>query len=214
VDTASRAWVASGVRLANRATLERVTLPAQRRYSFIEYLSLDEDSNVKLEYRDGEIFAMAGGTPDHASLAVEVSSLLLAQVRDRGCRVFSSDLRVRVVETGLATYPDVTVVCGPLERDPSSRTTVTNPTLIVEVLSDGTQDYDRGEKARHYRRIASLRAYLLVSQRESRISAWRRTEDGNWALTEHGPGETVTVPELGLQLTVDDVYRGGLIDEL
>src|SRR3990172_1362679 len=96
------------------------------RYSFADYLALEEASNTKHEFLSGEIYGMAGGTPEHAALSVAVSSVLRAQLRGGSCRVYSSDLRVRVLATGLATYPDVTVVCGELERDPDSPTTVVN----------------------------------------------------------------------------------------
>ena len=106
-------------------------------HTYFEYLAHEEASNVKHEYLDGEIFAMAGGTPAHAELSVAVASTLRAQLEGKRCRVFSSDLRVRVAATGLATYPDVTVICGPLERDEESRETILNPTVLVEVLSGG-----------------------------------------------------------------------------
>ena len=102
--------------------------------------TLEETSNVKHEYFGGEIYAMAGGTPEHAALAAACSAALLEQLRGGPCRVYSSDLRVRVLSTGLAAYPDVTVVCGATERDPESSSTVTNPRLVVEVLSDGTKE--------------------------------------------------------------------------
>jgi len=180
-------------------------------HSYAEYVALDEVSNVKLEFLDGEIFAMAGGTPDHASLAMAVGGQLLSKLRDKGCRVFSSDLRVRVMSTKLATYPDVTVVCGPLERDPESRHTVINPTMIVEVLSDSTEGYDRGEKGEHYRTIPSLRVYMLVSHRRPSIEVWRR-EGGEWLHAEYGEGEIVELSAVEARLDVDEIYRDGLND--
>lgn len=167
---------------------------------------------MKLEYFAGEIFAMAGGTPDHAALAMTIGSLLLTQLRGRGCRVFSSDLRVRVMQTELATYPDVTVVCGPLERDPHSRITVVNPAVIVEVLSDGTEEYDRGEKAQHYRTIDSLRACLLVSHRRPHVHAWLRDDTGPWSPRAFGPGEVIDLAAVKARLAVDEIYRDGLSD--
>jgi Uma2 family endonuclease len=183
---------------------------ARRQHSFAGYLELDERSNGKLEYRGGEIVAKAGETPEHAALAVNVG-IALALVRDHGCQVFSSDLRVRVLATGLAAYPDVTVVCGPLERDPDSPTTVVNPTLVIEVLSDSTQDYDRGEKAEHYRMIPSLQACLLVSHQRPHVEVWQRDADGRcWVATEHGAGAVIELGALGERLAVDEVYRGVL----
>src|SRR5258708_31296765 len=105
---------------------------------------------------------MAGGPPEHAAISMNIGSQLREQLRGRGCQAYSSDLRIRVLATGLATYPDVTVVCKPVELDPLDRHTVTNPTLVVEVLSPSTAAYDRGEKLAHYQQIPSLREVVLV----------------------------------------------------
>lgn len=180
----------------------------RRRNSYAEYLELDETSDVKLEFFDGEIFARPGGPPEHAELAMNVG-IALAAARERGCHLHSSDLRVRVLATGLAAYPDVTVVCGPKQVDPESRTTVINPTVIVEVLSDSTQEYDRGEKAEHYRRIPSLQVCMLVSHRERHIEVWCRGQAG-WSCTHHRAGSVISLDAIGVSFTVDDVYRGVL----
>lgn len=125
-------------------------------YSYAEYLVHESTSNVKHEYPDGDISARLGGSPEHTALAVAVASSLRTQLEGKRCRVFSSDLRVRVLASGLATYPDVSVVCGPLERDTEGRETVLNPTVLVEVLSGSTERYDRGEKFEHYQKIPSF----------------------------------------------------------
>ena len=126
-------------------------MPAHNiRYSWADYLALEESSNVKHEFLGGQIYGIAGGTPEHAALKAAITGLLFAQLRGGRCRLHDADLRVRVPETGLATYPDVTVACGPLERHPQDQDAVTNPTLIVEVLSRSTADYDRGDKFEHY----------------------------------------------------------------
>jgi Uma2 family endonuclease len=190
-----------------------VTEPAVRHHHrFADYLALEESSNVRHEYFRGEIYAMAGGTPDHAALAMNLGAALLERVRDRPCRVFSSDLRVRVLATGLATYPDVTVICGPLERDPESRSTVVNPLLVAEVLSDATEEYDRGDKLEHYRRIPSLKECVLVSHRRAQVEVWRRNESGGWSHEETTAGGTIRLASLGCEIAVDDIYRGGLQD--
>jgi Uma2 family endonuclease len=176
-------------------------------YTYSDYLAHEEASNVKHEYLNGEIYAMAGGTPEHASLAVAIASLLRNQLAGKECRVFSSDLRIRIVETGLTTYPDVSVVCGPLELDPQSRETVLNPRVLVEVLSHGTERYDRGEKFEHYKRVSSLEEYVLVSQKEPWIEVFRRS-DNSWTHLEAGSGARVTLQSIECQLEVDEVYRG------
>lgn len=182
--------------------------PAPRRhFTFRDYLDLEEASNVKHEYWAGEIYAMAGGTPEHAALSVAVSSALFDQLAGGDCRVFSSDLRVRVRPTGLATYPDVTVVCGALETDPENASTVTNPTVIVEVLSPSTESYDRGEKLEHYRQIESLRECVLVAHDRRRIEVWRRSGDGaEWSqvVVEEG---AVELASIGCRLQLEDLYR-------
>ena len=130
--------------------------PHRVRYTRAEYIAFERSSNVKHEYLDGVIYAMAGGTPEHAAFAVNVSTLLSLALRDRPCRVHSSDLRIRVVDTGLETYPDVTVLCGRVELDAEDRNVVCNPIVVVEVTSPSTEEYDRGEKLEHYKRIPSL----------------------------------------------------------
>jgi Uma2 family endonuclease len=165
------------------------SVPAHRiRYTWAEYLALEASSNVKHEFLDGQIYAMAGGTPEHAALAATVIGLLFPQLRDGRCRAHHADLRVRVRETGLATYPDVTVVCGKRERDADDAQAVTNLTLIVEVLSPSTEDYDRGDKFEHYKRLPSLREYVLVSQRERTVEVWTRAPDDTWTKSVSGNG--------------------------
>ena len=176
-------------------------------YTFDEYLDLENASNVKHEFLEGEIYAMAGGTPRHAALTLAVGGALLAQLRGGPCRAFSSDLRVRVRATGLATYPDVAVVCGPLERDPDSDATVTNPRVLVEVLSKSTKDFDLGEKFDHYQQIPSLQAVLYVWQTEIRMELRSRAPDGHWTSREFRAGDTGRIESIGCSLKVDDIYQ-------
>ena len=121
--------------------------------------------------------------------------------------MFTSYARVRVVATGLATYPDITVICGPIERDPEDPNTATNPTAIVEILSDSTEAYDRGDKFVHYRRIPSLRTYVLVSQHEARIEIYRRNPDESWTLEDARLGADAKIPDL-CAVPVSAVYAG------
>lgn len=180
------------------------------RYTFGDYVALERASTVRHEFLDGEIYAMAGGTPEHAALAVGVSSALLAQLRGGPCRVHSSDLRVRVLSTGLATYPDVTVVCGPYETDPEDKTTVTNPKLVVEVTSDSTDEYDRGEKLESYKRIPELAAVVLVSHRERLIEVFERS--GNeWTRSEARQGARARLESLSVELDVNEIYESAAV---
>jgi Uma2 family endonuclease len=151
---------------------------------------------------------MAGGTPEHAAMAAEVIGQLREQIRGGSCRVFTSDLGVRVKATGLATYPDASVVRGPTERDPDKKTSVTNPRVIVEVTSDSTEDYDHGEKLTHYKQVPSLEAIVIVSHREARVDVWSRpTESPLWSRTSATAGASAAVPALGCLLDVDAIWR-------
>ena len=185
--------------------------PVRQRFEFAEYVLVEEGSPVKHEFLDGVVWAMAGGSPAHARIASSIARLLGNQLEGRRCTVFTSDLRVRVKTTGLATYPDVTVVCGQLELDPDDVKghTVTNPTLIVEVLSPSTEDYDRGEKLGHYRQVPSLEMVLLVAVDTPHIEVWRRVND-RWTSDVCAHDGVVDVAPLGCQLSVVDVYRDPL----
>ncbi|HEY7375264.1 MAG TPA: Uma2 family endonuclease [Polyangia bacterium] len=180
-------------------------------HSYAEYVALEEESPIRHEYLDGEIYAMAGGTPDHAALAAAVIQKL-GTALPPGCRVFTSDLRVRIAATGLSTYPDATVVCGKTLRAPDDPLAVTNPVLIVEITSPSTEEYDRGEKLRHYKSLPSVREVLIVSHREPRLTLIRRTDRGDWTMTSAGAGESIAVESTGGQVAVNDIYRGGLED--
>lgn len=175
------------------------------RYTFQQYLTLESDSPIKHEFLDGEIVAMAGGTPEHAALAMALGRQLGNQLEGSKCRVFSSDLRVRVAATGLTTYPDVSVVCGPTERDPEGPTTVTNPRLVVEVTSDSSEHYDRGAKLEHFQQIPSLDAVVIVSHREPLVEVWTRADE-RWDHASARPGGAVSVASLGVQIDVTALY--------
>lgn len=182
------------------------------RYTFLDYLRLEDESSTRHEFLDGEIVAIAGGTPEHAALAMAVGRQLGNQLAGRSCRVFSSDLRIRVPATGLTTYPDVTVVCGRTERDPESATTVINPSLVVEITSDSTEAYDRGSKLESYKALPSLSAILIVSHREPSVDVWARTPEG-WSRSTAAPGERARVDSLGVELDLDTLYAEALEPE-
>jgi Uma2 family endonuclease len=183
--------------------------PSRHRYTLEDYLGVEEMSGVRHEYLDGEIFAMAGGTPEHAALSAAVVTLLGGRLKGGPCRPYSSDLRIRVLATGLATYPDAAVICGEVARDPHSTTHVTNPSVIVEVLSPATEDYDRGEKREHYQHIETLREYVLVSQDRRRVEVFARGPDAEsgWQASIGLAGASVEIPSLGLTFVVDELYE-------
>ena len=182
----------------------------QLHHTYDEYLRALEVSNVRLEFCGGEIYAMAGGTPAHADLAATMIHLLVRSL-DSDCRVSTSDLKVRIEATDLSTFPDVTVVCGTRHAAANDPNAVTNPTLLVEVTSKSTEDYDRGEKLRHYKRLPSLRAVLLVSHRAVSVTVVERTGTG-WAEREIVAGQDVILDLPRVQFAVDELYRGVTLD--
>lgn len=189
-----------------------MTQPARQRFDFVDYVQLEEVARVRHEFLDGFVWAMAGGSPEHAAVAVNVSTQLNVQLAGRSCRVFSSDLRVRVTKTGLATYPDVTVVCGSVEldaEDPKGQTVV-NPKAIVEVLSPSTEEYDREEKLSHYKQVPSLEAVVLVAHDRRALDLWFRAGD-QWAHREVTSG-SVVLPGIDCTLELDAVYADPLGD--
>ena len=183
---------------------------APPRLTYAEYLAFEAQSAVKHEYADGEVYAMTGGTTEHARLAASMIRELGIARRGKPCAPFSSDLRVRIEATTRALYPDVTIVCGKLERARDDAHAITNPTVIVEILSDSTEAYDLGDKFAQYRRLRSLREVVFVSQRETRIEVYARGADDRWLLTEHRAGTTADIASIGASLDVDDVYRDPL----
>ena len=174
-------------------------------------MALEDESQIRHEYLDGEIYAMAGGSPDQASLAATVIRLLGPRLPP-GCRTFTSDLKIRILSTGLSTYPDVAVVCGGTIRASDDRLAVVNPVLLVEVTSESTEEYDRGEKLRHYQQIPSLREVLIVSHREPRLTL-HRVETTGWTAVEARAGETVQLESVAARVAVDDVFRDELEDQ-
>ena len=164
-----------------------------------------EASEDKLEFVDGMIYAMSGGTPEHARITMAFGAELRAALRG-SCRVYGSDLKIRIDATNRATFADVTAVCGPLQTSPSDRLACTNPTLIVEVLSPSTEASDRGEKWHAYRRLPSLQLYVLAAQDQPRIEVFARQGTG-WSLHVYGPGEHLELTiGPGITLSVDAIY--------
>jgi Uma2 family endonuclease len=180
-------------------------------YSYAEYLALEDLSPIRHEYFDGEIYAMAGGPPEHAALAAALIQQIGARLPP-GCRAFTSDLRIRIEATGLSTYPDASFVCGKTQRAADDPLAVTNPVLIVEVTSPSTEEYDRGERLRNYQALPSVREIVIASHRERRLTIVRRGDAGLWTTSEGRAGEALTLESAGGAIAVDDVYRGGLED--
>jgi Uma2 family endonuclease len=172
-----------------------------------EYLAHELGSEAKHELINGVIVAMAGTSREHNAIAGNIVSALGALLKQRRGLVFPSDQRVHVEATGLFTYPDVSVACDGLRFHAKNRDTLLNPVVLVEVLSDSTEAYDRGAKFAHYRTIPSLLEYVLVSQHEHKIEHYRRLETGQWVLTVYeGDGAAAELPALGCSLSLAEVY--------
>jgi Uma2 family endonuclease len=149
-----------------------------------EYLELDRASQVRSEYYDGRMYAMAGGTHDHGIIVFETAHQIANAIEGRPCLVTVENVRVQVAPDGLYTYPDVVVVCGKTRYRDGHSDTILNPILLIEVLSPSTEAYDRGFKAAQYRTIESLQEYAFVSQSEPRVEIYRRGSANEWVLTE------------------------------
>ena len=182
------------------------------RYTYADYVALEQTSSTKHEFLDGEIYAMAGGSEEHSALCAQVLRLLGNAIGEQPCRVHTSDLRIYVESVGLATFPDGSVICGPLiQHPPSPNATALNPAVLVEVTSDSSEAYDTGFKLEAYQTIPSLEAYIIVSHRERRITIYERRADRSWAATVAIAGGTVALARLDTTLAIDEVYRGSSI---
>ena len=172
-----------------------------------DYLALERSVDFKSEYFDGEIFAMAGASESHNLIVINTIRELSIQLKKRPCKVYANDMRVKVSPTGLFTYPDVMVVCGQAQFDDSHLDTLLNPTLIVEVLSDSTEAYDRGRKFEHYRKLESLMEYVLIAQHRPHVESYRRQPDQGWVLTESdGLEGHLRLDAIDCELALAEIY--------
>jgi len=173
-----------------------------------EYLRLEREAEYRNEYFNGQIFAMAGASPEHVLIVSNVVTQLNLQLRDGPCTVYSTDLRVRVSYTGLYTYPDVVVICDELQFADDEKDTVLNPSLIVEVLSPSTKDYDRGEKFEHYRTLTSLMEYILIAQDKHHVEQFVRQPDNRWLLSETNQLDgIIELDSIGCELALTEIYN-------
>jgi len=172
-----------------------------------EYLAIDRKAEYKSEYFNGEMLAMSGASERHVSIVANVMYLLVGQLKGRPCKAYASDMRVKVSPTGLYTYPDVVVVCDQPQFADEQRDTLLNPTLIVEVLSESTKDYDRGEKFEHYRTLPSLSEYVLIAQDKYHVEHFVRQPDNRWLLSETNLLEdTIHLSSIACDLALAEVY--------
>ena len=173
--------------------------------TYAEYLERERRSSTKHEFVRGELFAMSGARRAHNQIAGNVFALLWNAFQGRPCLVYGSDIRVKTGDE-VGTYPDVSALCGIPSFSDATEDELLDPRLVVEVLSDSTEAYDRGEKFEHYESIPALREYLLASSSRQRLELFRRNDDGTWSRSVHGAGASVRLDSVGVELAVDAVY--------
>ncbi len=179
---------------------------ARTLYTQEQYLALERSATYKSEYLNGQVLAMAGASLEHNTITANFVRVIGNRFTGRPCQVFSSDMRVKVITTRLYSYPDVVAVCGEMQFDDVQRDTLTNPSVIVEVLSSSTEAYDRGEKFAHYRRLSSLTEYVLVAQDRVRVERYLRQPDG-WVLTEMSDLDSrLTLTSIDCDISLRDLY--------
>lgn len=172
-----------------------------------EYLHRESKAEFRSEYFRGEMFAMAGASANHNLIVGNCVQTLGQQLKKKPCRVYPSDLKLRIEATGLYTYPDLSVVCGEPQLETNGGDVLLNPVVLVEVLSESTEAYDRGKKFEHYRTIPSLVHYVLVSQDRHSIDCFSRKPDGSWVLTScQGLDGKIELEAMDTHLTVSEVY--------
>ncbi len=178
--------------------------------SYQDYLALEAQSDIRYEYHDGFILAMAGGTLEHGQIIMNIGREMGNQLNKSGrpCIVYGSDVKVSIETTRRTFYPDLSVTCEAPEKSDKDPHALTNPVLIIEVLSESTGDFDRGEKFAHYRQIPSLREYVLVNQSQVLVDSFFRLETGSWEIqTRMGLGDKLALKSLGIELQVKDIYH-------
>jgi Uma2 family endonuclease len=186
--------------------LDPMSLQPNTRYTIHEYLELEAATPEKHEFLDGEIFAMGGASAAHNLTVLNVGGELRQQLRGKSCIAYPSDLRVKVAPTGLYTYPDLTVVCGKPEFEQPGDTLV-NPAVLIEVLSDSSEAYDRGKKFEQYRTLVSLSDYLLIAQDKALVEHYNRQSGGRWLLsTANALSERIEIASIGCNLALAEVY--------
>lgn len=173
-----------------------------------EYLEQERRAEYKSEYFAGEVFAMAGASRRHGLIVTNLVRELSLQMKERPCDVYAGDLRLRVTPTGLYTYPDVMVICGAVQFADNRQDTVLNPVVLIEVLSESTRDYDRGQKFQQYRTLPSLTEYLTVAQDEPHVEHWTRQQEDRGLLVEFSNlAQTIQLASIDCVLPLAEIYR-------
>jgi Uma2 family endonuclease len=182
-----------------------IAIPNPKLMTPAEYLEWEAQQENRHEYLNGEVYAMTGGTLAHNDIALNLYSSLRAHIRARGCRMNAIDAKTQITEQGPFFYPDLLISCDP--RDKAAVKFVQFPCLIAEVLSPGTESYDRGEKFAHYRRLESLQEYLLISSTKPSVEIFRLNERHKWELTPYEAGETMQLTSIDFECAIELLYE-------
>jgi len=186
----------------------------QQYLSLDEYFRLEETSEIKHEYYRGTSYNMTGASEAHNLIVANIIGQLNPQLIDKPCRVYPSDLRLKVEAAELYTYPDAIVICGPSQYADGRKDTVTNPTLLIEVLSPGTENYDRGAKFQNYRMIDTLHDYLMIAQDGVHVEHYIRQDNHAWLLRDFTDvSQVIDLPTICCSLALDAIYRNILFEQ-
>jgi Uma2 family endonuclease len=178
-------------------------------YTIQEYLEMEKNALEKHEYYNGEIFAMSGASARHNVISVNVLTALAIALKGKSCRPYGSDMRIHIPENSLFTYPDISIICGDVIISKEDEETATQPTIIIEILSPSTKNYDRGEKFMLYRSISVLKEYILIDSESIHAEHFAFNKEGLWQLKEYNkPEETIIIETLNVQILLEDVYEG------
>ncbi len=195
---------------------EPIPAYSKDRYTIEEYLEMENAATEKHEYYKGEIFAMSGAKLQHNIITTNVLVALANKLTGKPCRPFGSDMRIHIPKNTLFTYPDISVICGEVESRDNDDMNFLNPTAIIEVLTPSTKNYDRGEKFRLYRDIATLKEYILVDSETIAVEAFHINSSGHWELSEYKDiSVLLNIRAIDVHLSVSEIYAGTrLIDQV
>lgn len=183
-------------------------LATKKYYTPQEYLDMEETADNKHEFHQGEIFAMAGGTQNHARIALDLGTSINLALRGSNCEAYPSDMKLFIKAQNLFTYPDLMIVCGKAEFYENRNDVITNPLVIFEVLSSSTKNYDRGEKFEYYRSISSFQEYILIDQYRIHVEQMYLDTPNKWILSEYNQiADTLKLAKVNIQIPLEELYR-------
>jgi Uma2 family endonuclease len=187
----------------------------KQKFTIEEYLQMERASEVKHEYYQGEIFARAGVSNRHITISTNLTGVLYNRLQTSPCHPYGSDMRVHIPENTLFTYPDITIICGDINTFDKDKDTAIQPTILIEILSKSTRDYDRGGKFKLYRDIPTLKEYMVVDSENIGVEIFRLNENNRWELEEYkNLKEIVTLPSIGVSISMEDIYARTMLEEI